>query len=217
MHSGNMFSTPKDPPWEMYPDSVRYREDLNRWNLATSRLFKHTQQHGTQEEKVLVALLQMHEIISHIMLAGAFFTTETEYDKFFPEFRIIMSLLDYTHPYVTGAGSALYQFDLGIIIGLYLVGTRCRERETREKAIQMMLAKQFREGMWDTGPAAVICQWAMEVEEAGRDENGEIPEHKRAFVSSIFVDLAGGRGIMGLTKKGLDGPEYFERTYTMSK
>jgi hypothetical protein len=71
--------------------------------------------------------------------------------------------------------------------------------------------------MWDTSPAAIICQWSMEVEEAGRDENGEIPEYKRAFVSSIFVDLAGGRGIMGLTRKGLDGPEYFEKTYTRLK
>jgi len=210
---GNMFSTPKEPAMEMLPDSILYREDVNRWTVACATLFEKTQKCGTRDEKVLVALLRMHAIISHIFLASAFFTSETQYDAFFPEFREIVSLLQYTHPYMTGAGSSLYQFDLGIVIGMFLVGCRCREKETRDIAVRMICSKQLREGFWDTGTASIFVQSVRDIEEEGRDENGMIPEHKRAFATCAFVDLAGRRGILGLVKKGLDGIEFIEKRY----
>lgn len=210
---GNMFSTPKEPPADMYSDMVRYREDIRRWGAASSRLFENLWADGNPEEKVLVALLRMHEIISHIMLEGAFFITEIEHDVFFPQYRTILSLLEYIHPIVTATGASFYQFDLGIIIGLFLLGTRCRERQTRNRAIEIMLSKRFREGMWDVGPAAMLSAWIRDVEEEAREENGDLPEHKRGFITSILVDLARGRGIMGLTKKGLNGLEFLEKEY----
>lgn len=206
-------STPKQPAMDMFPDSVRYREDIRRWAVASARVFDKIDRNGTHEEKIQVALLRLHEIITHIMLASVFFTRETSYDIFFPEYRAMMSFLEHIQPHVTGVGSSLYQFELGIIIGLFLVGSRCREFETRKKALDMMTKIHFREGLWDTGPAAIMCDWVSEVEEKGRDADGHIPEHKRAFLSAIFVDLASGRGIMRLTKKGLDRQEIMERRY----
>lgn len=212
---GNMFSTPKEPAFEMMPDSVLYQEDIRRWSEACKGLFERTEKRGTKDEKILVSLLRMHAIISRIMLAGAFFTAETLYDVFFPEFREIMELLEYTHPYITGTGSSFYQFDLGIVIGMHLIGCRCRHKETRDKAVAMMASKQFREGFWDTGTASIFIEWVRDIEEEARKElgTGEIPEHKRTFVTCAFVDLAGRRGIMGSVKRGLDGLEYLEKEY----
>jgi hypothetical protein len=35
----NMFTTPKEPPIEMLPDSVRYQEEVRRWSRASAVLF----------------------------------------------------------------------------------------------------------------------------------------------------------------------------------
>jgi hypothetical protein len=210
---GNMFSTPKEPAIELIPESIRYREDIDRWSTACKGLFEKIDESGRKDEKITVALLKMHAIISHIFLASAFFTSETQYDMFIPEFRSIMSLLEYTHPYLTTSGSSLYQFDLGIIIGMHMLGCRCRERETRDKAVKMMYSKQFREGFWDTGTASIFIGTVRDIEEENRDENGDLPDHKRVFVTCAFVDLAGRRGILGLVKRGLEGLEYLEKRY----
>jgi hypothetical protein len=129
----NIFITPKEPPMEMLPESLRYRQEIKRGSQASAALFGCVWQTGTQDEKTVVCLLQIHELMVDIMLAGAFFSTQTEYDQFLPEYQTIMSLVEYVYPHLVDlqSGQPLNQFDLGIIISLYLVGVRCRDRETR--------------------------------------------------------------------------------------
>jgi len=210
---GNIFSTPKEPVLELIPESVRYREDVRRWSQAAGPIFKSISESGTQEEKVLCALLQVHRIMNDIMLQSTFFTTETAYDHSLSEFRRMMFLINYVHPHVAtvGATETPYHFDLGVIPPLYFAGIRCRDKAIRDNVIDVMNKVHYREGMWDTLAAVKFIEWMRELEDPGRDDNGFVPEHKRAFLTCAFVDLEGKRAILQGTQKTLNGRVFLEK------
>jgi hypothetical protein len=195
----NIFFALKDPPKEMIQDGHRYREHVRQWRRASSAVLDRAWKSGTQEEKALACLLQIHELMAHVMLAGAFFSTQTAYDQFLPEYQTIMDLVEYAYPHLVQADDRepLYRFDLGIIIALFLVSVRCREKVTRDRAVHLLnLNKEYREGMWDTGSAAAIVSWFSEIEDEMRDENGEIAEERRVSVINAHLDIPNRRGMM---------------------
>lgn len=204
----NIFFALKEPPKEMYSDVLRYGESVRRWKRASATVFDQALKSGTQEEKTVVCLLQIHELMAYIMLKGCFFTTQTEYDVFFPEYRSIMDLVEYVYPHLATAedGEPLYRFDLGIIIAMFLVSVRCRDKATRDRAVRMLnLNKEYREGMWDTGSAGTIVSWLREIEEEMRDENGEIGEENRFSVTNAHLDLPCRRGIIRVSQRSKEG------------
>lgn len=204
----NIFFTLNDLPIDKYPDVLPYRESVRRWKRASTTVFDRAWKSGTQQEKTVVCLLQIHEIMTHIMLEGAFFMTQTAYDQFLPEYQRIMDLVEYVYPHLVDAndGEPLYRFDLGIIIAMFLVGVRCREKGTRDRAVQMMNRnKEYREGMWDTGGAGTILSWLRDVEDEMRDENGEIAEENRVSVTKAHLDLPNRRGMIGISRSSKQG------------
>jgi hypothetical protein len=214
---GSMFSTPKEPATRMIPDSLRYREEVKRWSRASASLFGQAQESGTQEERTLVTLLQIHELMSHIMLAGTFFYTELSYDTFLPQFRKIMSLIRHVYPHLLAAsGSATYHFDLGIIIALFLVGTRCRVLEVRKEAMDLCFGPLFtyKEGFWDAATCGNYMQFVEDIEAPGRDENGFVSEPFRAFVTHAYMELPARRGIVFATQTGAEGLIFHQKYLT---
>jgi hypothetical protein len=148
------------------------------------------------------------------MLAGSFFSTETAYDEFLPKYQTIMSLVEYVYPHLVNSqnGQPLYQFNLGIVIAMFLVGVRCRDKVTRDRAVDLMnLHKEYREGMWDTGGAGIIIAWLRDIEDGMRDENGNVAEDKRVFVTSAYMDLPGQRGLVGCTQRSKGGLVFREK------
>jgi hypothetical protein len=119
-----------------------------------------------------------------------------------------MELVGYVYPHPVKAkhGEPLYQFDLGIIIAMFLVGVRCRDKATRDSTAHLLyLNKEYREGMWDTGSAGTIVSWLREIEDGMRDENGEIAEESRAFVTEAHLDLLHRRGVIKLSQRSNEG------------
>ncbi len=210
---GNIFSTPKEPVLEMVPDSLQYRDDVKRWSRAAAPVFRNISATGTQEEKILCALLQMNQLMNEIMLQSIFFTNETRYDVFLPEWKRMLFLSQYLHPYMTGVAAidTPYHFDLGIIPPLFLLGMRCRDKAIRDDVIEILSKVQYREGMWDSMAAVTFVEWVKEIEDLARDENGYVPEHKRAFVTSAYVDLEGRRAILSATQKTPSGRVFLEK------
>jgi hypothetical protein len=127
----------------------------------------------------------------------AFCTTQTAYDQFFPEYQKIMELVEYVYPHLVEAkrGEPLYRLNLGIIIAMFVVGVRCWDKATRDSAAHLLnLNDEYCEGMWDTGSAEIIVSWLREIEDGMRDENGEIAEESRAFVTEAHLDQPHRRG-----------------------
>lgn len=63
-----------------------------------------------------------------------------------------------------------FSADLGIVPPLFVVATKCRDRATRYKAIQLLKSSPRREGMWDSELTARIAMWIADIEEAGDPE-----------------------------------------------
>lgn len=63
-----------------------------------------------------------------------------------------------------------FSADLGIVPPLYVVATKCRDRTTRHKAIQLLKSSPRREGMWDSELTARIAMWIADIEESGEPE-----------------------------------------------
>lgn len=207
---GNIFSTPREPAWDLIPKSVRYREDLKRWRASSDPVFDKMSENGTEQEKVVCALLQIHQIMNDIMLQGTFFVNERSYDFFLSDFKQMMILINYVHPLIPSVSpdDAPYHFNLGLIPTLYFVGIRCRDRGVRDNVIELMSKVHCREGMWDSLAVCPFVMWVKEFEDQGRDEDDYVPEHKRVFLTSAFVNLDGKRAIIQATRKGIEGREF---------
>lgn len=100
-----------------------YREDIRRWERASAFIFAKTGRVGTQQEKVIMALLKIHAHLNHVQLAAAFMTSELEYDAFLAEYTAIVELSEEVYPYLASSPSpntnqksntrGLFRFDLG--------------------------------------------------------------------------------------------------------
>ncbi|PVH83397.1 hypothetical protein DL98DRAFT_513281 [Cadophora sp. DSE1049] len=96
---------------------------------------------------------------------------------------------------------ASFTTSLGIVYPLYVVATKCRNRELRREAIRLLLSSPRREGLWDSLLSGQVAQWVMEIEEEGlaawdssRAENAAldlrwIAEDKRVVVREVLFDL----------------------------
>lgn len=205
---GNIFSAPRDPPMNLIPEMEVYQEDTRRFSAACEAIFQGVDSSGCDEDRLLVALLRTHILMSKILLTAAFFQQESQWDIFFPEFREMISLCEYIHPRVVSRGT--FTFELGIVMVFWVTACRCRELVTRDKAIAMMHIAEFREGFYDTSVSYVYGKVTRDAEETGRNEDGELPEHKRLFPVCAYVDVVGRRMILGHVKKGLEGTQFSE-------
>jgi hypothetical protein len=92
-----------------------------------------------------------------------------------------------------------------------LVGLRCRDKETRGRAIDLIhLDREYHEGTWDMDRAGCTVSWIREIEDEKRDKHGEISEENRVFVTKVHVG-PNRRGIIGLSQRSAAGLVYREK------
>ena len=180
----------KAPTPEIRETCEQYLSDIYRWTDAAGSWVDPLKQ-PDPAQRIVAVLLQIHVNMNIITLVGMSFTSEVSFDELLPEFRaitdlaasIIGELLDFSQE------SAFYRFDLGILPALYLVGTRCRDRVVRGRAIDLMLSSQIREGVWDSFCIGSISNRIRCIEEEGGPPGEDfIPESRRVFVTSVDAD-----------------------------
>jgi hypothetical protein len=176
--------------------------------VAAARLFNEIAKGEDDREKAGAALLIAQTKVNTIMLAGTFFTTETAYDVFLPEFRAIVTLSDTILPYVLSSYEGReprFSIDIGIVAGLFLVGSRCRFDEVRTRAIDMLFSSNYREGIWDALAVAHVARWLRGLEREGVAEGETIPEEKRAILCAINIDLHNKKAMLGAVQRAKEG------------
>ena len=161
-----------------------------RWDDAFQHLFRHLNKSLSESHPDLLCatLLRIRSISLSIRLAGATTATEMVYDDFLPDFKKIMSL---ARPLVENSKNftdGSFCFDQGFIFELLQVALRCRDRETRRAAFELLESKDWREGTWGSRRVASGARFCMEIEE-DCSKAGFIPESARARVVSIAVDV----------------------------
>jgi hypothetical protein len=185
------FTNLRGPTLAIRADCEQYISDIYKWVEAAGNWLDPLKV-SDPTKRVVAVLLQIHVHMNIITLVSMSFTSETSYDELLPEFRaitnlsasIIGELLD------PSQDSAFYRFDLGILPGIYLVGTRCRDRYVRGQAIDLMLSSHFTEGVWDSFCTGSISKRIRSIEEEG-GVPGEsyIPERRRVFITSGNTDF----------------------------
>ncbi|KAH8687114.1 hypothetical protein BGZ60DRAFT_392851 [Tricladium varicosporioides] len=186
-----IFQTHRTPPMEYWDDYIKYQEEISRWEVASASLLERIHKQGNQEQKVTATLLEFQAVMNHVMICGVYLTSEEGWDQFLPEFKRMLNLATYAHPYliISANGCAIYHFDLGIIVGLALIAFRCRDSRVRGKTIDLLKSVHYREGAWDSQAVGVVGGWLRDLEEEGADENGYIPSEIRAVITGTVMDL----------------------------
>lgn len=117
--------------------------------------------------------LSIHAKMNRILLTGAFFKSETEYDALWPEFQSIFELCKSIWSlHITGEVG--YQFDFGLLPPLFLVCTRCRDPNLRRQVVSLISTTFHRENAWDSLSVASICRWIWGKEEEGTSFEGKV-------------------------------------------
>ncbi len=165
---------------------------LTRTPVAAANLFDRIAKGQDERQKAGAALLLAQTKISHIMLSGTFFKTETAYDVFLPEFTSILDLAEKILPHVMSTRQSvepLFSIDIGVVPCIFLVASRCRFDDVRKRAIDILFSCQLREGFWDALAVAHVAKWLRSLECEGLAQGEMVPEEKRAVLSSINIDL----------------------------
>jgi hypothetical protein len=181
---------------------------LTDFPVAAANLFDNIAKNGDERQKAGAALLMAQTKISHIMLSGTFFKTETAYDIFLPEFTAILDLAEKLLPYLMSTRQSVeprFSVDIGVVPGVFLVASRCRFDEVRKRAIDMLFSCQLREGIWDALAVAHVAKWLRSLEREGLAEGEMVPEEKRAVLSAINIDLHNKKATLAAIQKAKTG------------
>ena len=176
--------------------------------MAAQSLFEKIADGENEREKAGAALLMAQTKVSHIMLSGTFFTSESSYDVFLPEFTAIVNLAETILPYLVSLhqdSDPRFSVDIGIVPGIFLVASRCRFDDVRKRAIEMLFSYDLREGIWDALAVAHVARWLRSLELEGLVEGDPIPEEKRAVLSAINIDLHNKKANLGAIQRAKTG------------
>jgi len=197
----NIFSTSYEVTDELRSTQKIFAEEIAHWSQAFDPLFQSTHKASNTNygSFITTSSLRIQSVSASILIAGVLFTEETMYDKFKPQFRELLDLLDIIvasrhqqEEYSFWSGGFL--IDLGIVPCLFLLVNRCRDFAMRRHAIDVLKGWQM-EGVWDPRLIAQIGLFMMEVEEEGA-VGGEIPERARAVFSRISQDYEKGVALL---------------------
>jgi hypothetical protein len=116
---------------------------------------------------------------------------------------------------ITISGSSqqrpVFTMAMDIVMSLFLISAKCRDRGVRRRALAMLKACGRTEGIWESHACARVCERIIELEEAGALDDGTIPEHARIYEMDVF--LGGEKGAEITHKKWVGGgrdAEYIE-------
>ena len=180
--------------------------ELPAWNKAFSSLFTECLKPIAKPRNKTAALtMQLAALACHICFHAGFFTSESSYDIFLPEFKllveyatILLEIQDQERGAIntsTAAGS--FSFEIGLIPPLFLVTLKCRDTTLRYQALDLLERYPRREGVWDSVVIAALSRWAIGLEENARGE-GEVVllEEKRVRRTAVKFDLVARRALM---------------------
>ncbi|KAJ5757919.1 uncharacterized protein N7511_006613 [Penicillium nucicola] len=97
----------------------------------------------------------------------------------------------------------LFSFDLGITPPMFLVASRCRDSQTRWKAVNLMFQPTFYHGVWRDQYSGLCAQRIVELEEDGLERIGcsvYVPEHRRIRKISADIQEEHGHIIMNFVR-----------------
>jgi hypothetical protein len=138
-------------------------------------------------EYVTATLLQIQALNAKVTLAGILYVDEMGYDAHVSDFTSIIALahdvlrIRSASPRPTSYVSGFFALDLGLVVPLFTLLLKCRERELRAQGMKI-LKEWHVEGWWDPLLIVAICGCVIGVEEEEM-VGGKIPAEARATLT----------------------------------
>lgn len=161
-------------------------DEDQRWVEAYNTLCRKLQLNENSDGYMRSRSLWLRYLTGHIVLACSQTASQMSYDDYVQNFSEIVSIakLLQSHP----TGKSIFVFDPSYIPDLYFTAVRCRHPKVRREAIDVLLARPYREGVWDSLAAGNMAAAVMEIEEQGT--NGSyIPEENRVRGTATKFNL----------------------------
>ncbi|TQV97616.1 hypothetical protein V2A60_006640 [Cordyceps javanica] len=157
--------------------------------------------------------VQLWYTCARVITETGFGGPETRHDDAAERFR---DLVDYAEKLSSAlfqeSGAVSFSLDLGYLIPTFFAATRCRDPYIRRRALRILQSYPRHEGAWQSGPAAVIAERWVAVEERGLgdvESAVQIPEHLRVVHMAVYVQKSSGRGRLRFQLSGADGASSF--------
>jgi hypothetical protein len=191
-----MFSKLSPPDLYTTNDHIEHQAhftDLTTWMTAFQSTLTRSMKLGGKE-RISALSMMISALATRINNAAAFTDTEMAWDEYRSDFatvvrysRVVLETLEEEKTYASPG--LMFSFDLGVLAPLYITITKCRDREVRRDAIELLLKYPWREGIWLSAVMAALGRWLVRLEEGGMvGVDATIPEEKRVRNSSLTFD-----------------------------
>jgi hypothetical protein len=160
-------------------------------------------------ERIRAEFLWLRYLTSYVTISCFQSVSQMVYDDYVQYFKEIIRIAKILQAHPTG--NSIFVFDTRYIPQLYFAAIRCRDPYVRREAIGVMLAKPYREGVWDSFQAGKMAAAVMEIEEEGMINGSFIPEESRVRGTTIDFNLPNRTGTLKCFLSSSQGPMVKER------
>lgn len=185
--------TKPDEEW-MKSEKERLRSQLDQWDSAFSGL-----PNSVDSEAAILVLQVQRRVMESFFAKQADGPSEMRWDKYLPHFqeamqdaeRYVEVINAHTMNSTTTATTQqrpVFTMAMDIVMSLFLICAKCRDRVVRRRALAMLKSCRRTEGIWESHACARVCERMIELEEAGALEDGTIPEHARIYQIDVTLD-----------------------------
>ena len=142
-----------------------------------------------EDNKSRVFYLGLHFIHSTIILETVFATNESIYDEYTAGFsEMLCHGIELKRLTAQKSKTTNWTFDLGAVLPLYFIATKCRVRDIRKLAVETLQQGSRREGIWDNLLLAKMAAWVQRLEEECIEED-VVPGWARVEVLETSFEL----------------------------
>jgi len=196
---------------EMIVQHTHLEKKLRTWRRTFESSIAIKKSATTTQNAAAANVLLIYCISLTVWAATVFEVEETSLENYRDEFEDIIALAKAVIDTGTGAG---FQFELGIIPPLHLIGSKCRFPDLRQEIIDILSSKHWREGLFDSHASCRFIKLIRRIEEEDIDPDTGLPtETARVHFADQSCFLSGPpeehddrKVIFYLKPEGLYGP-----------
>jgi hypothetical protein len=162
------------------------------WEKAFRPIFEQSRKDRNTQDFLCASILMMKALSAKFAFAPTAQGGETYADAFLDDYVQIVELAtnvleQSVDQDKTTLRKVVFNFDVSIVVPIFIVALRCRDCKVRREAIELLWKYPRREGFYDSLMAAKVVSWFMSKEEEGMVD-GYVPETARLrIVKNDFV------------------------------
>ena len=154
---GGVLRAQQHGPWEH-----ELRRDLFNWE----RKMVEFEQRNRSVRVEAATAIRMYHTLTHLLITVTTQGGETRWDRHLGYFERILACVEVLRSASKNFKSQHpFSLELGLVVPLYVVATRCRHPLLRRRAVARLVELKSQEGIWNSDAAAAVAKKVISVEE----------------------------------------------------